>query len=254
MSSCRWSDVGTAVRLSSALELHKSLGWEAFLHPSMSLWLRWVPFFRVLQDGFRESFSLLPSFGEAGYHEDCFSSKAKACEAVAKKTGIDSWREKWTALIIRTSNQPSHCKGVAGYFFAFQLSFLPTSWTQGSSSFDTLPGFSTVATFAYDIFGLKAMWNEKHLGQAFITNFSAWQWANVLVSCFNLWRCGVAFCAPTVLDLSHVESFGVGVGRRHTNSKDWRSKQSVSWTSCLNDEFGQRNISLQMVGTQKYHT
>ena len=93
-AACRWSDVSTAVRLSSALELHKSFGWEAFLHPSMPLWLRWVPFFRVLQDGFRESFSLLPSFGEAGYHEDCFSSKAKACEAVLKKTGFDSFRRE----------------------------------------------------------------------------------------------------------------------------------------------------------------
>ena len=87
MSSCRWSDVGTALCLSSGLELYKSLGWGAFLHPSAPLWLQWVPFFRVVQDGFREYFSLMPSFGDASYNEDCFSSKAEGCNKVPSRTG-----------------------------------------------------------------------------------------------------------------------------------------------------------------------
>ena len=55
MSACRWTDVHQTFWLAPALELYKSLGMEAFLHPSVPLWLRWIPFFRVGQDSFRQA-------------------------------------------------------------------------------------------------------------------------------------------------------------------------------------------------------
>ncbi|CAE7520805.1 unnamed protein product [Symbiodinium necroappetens] len=88
MSACRWSDVRTTIRLSSALELYKSLGWPAWVHPSMPLWVRWVPLFRILQDGLREIMGSIPSFGETGYDTDCFSSKREACAEVIRSHGF----------------------------------------------------------------------------------------------------------------------------------------------------------------------
>lgn len=40
MSSCRWSDTRTAARLSAALMLYESRGWDLFLHPIYPRWLR----------------------------------------------------------------------------------------------------------------------------------------------------------------------------------------------------------------------
>jgi len=88
MSACRWSDVRTTVGLSPALELYKSLGWPAWVHPSLPLWVRWAPFFRILQDGVREVMGSIPSFGETGYDTDCFSSKREACAEVIKSHGF----------------------------------------------------------------------------------------------------------------------------------------------------------------------
>ena len=59
MSSCRWLDSRTAARLSDALMLYKSAGWDLLLHPLYPRWLR---------DSIAER-HLVPAFSEPGYVE-----------------------------------------------------------------------------------------------------------------------------------------------------------------------------------------
>ncbi|CAL1141154.1 unnamed protein product, partial [Cladocopium goreaui] len=76
MSACRWTDVGTVVWLSSALELYKSLGWEAFLHPKMHTGVPLRPDIETdeksnfLQDAVRRSSSMMEAAMDAMHGSD----------------------------------------------------------------------------------------------------------------------------------------------------------------------------------------
>ncbi|CAK9086563.1 unnamed protein product [Durusdinium trenchii] len=79
MGSCRFSESVKALGV-PALEFHRSFGQVMWVNPKLPSWVRWVPFFRVVQDGLSLAFDWHPSFGTAGYEKDCFSSKRKACD------------------------------------------------------------------------------------------------------------------------------------------------------------------------------
>lgn len=79
MASCRSPEWIKALR-TPALELHRSFGQVNWVNSMFPSWVRWVPLFRVLQDGFGIALKWYPNFGEEGYENDCFSSKRQTCD------------------------------------------------------------------------------------------------------------------------------------------------------------------------------
>jgi hypothetical protein len=84
MNTCRFSEIRSAVTIGPVLEVFRHTGFINWMHPKVPLIFRWVPYFRVLQDGFRQYFNLYPHWDD----EDCFSSKKKACEKYFESVGV----------------------------------------------------------------------------------------------------------------------------------------------------------------------
>lgn len=79
MATCRSSEWMKALRF-PALEFHRSFGQVLWVHPKLPSWVRWLPLFRVIQDGMGSTLNWYPNFGEEGYDEDCFSTKRQTCD------------------------------------------------------------------------------------------------------------------------------------------------------------------------------
>merc|ERR1712129_498153 len=87
MSTCRYHAVTGSLFNQPNLELYRHWGWVNYLHTSMPVGARWIPFFRVLQDGVREMFDLFPGWDD---DEQCFSAKVGPCSRYFRSIG---WEE-----------------------------------------------------------------------------------------------------------------------------------------------------------------
>ena len=83
LNTCRFGAIGASVKNNAVLELFRHAGFINWLHPKVPIIFRFVPYFRVLQDGIREYFNWMPRWDSM----DCYSSKKKACESYFKSVG-----------------------------------------------------------------------------------------------------------------------------------------------------------------------
>jgi hypothetical protein len=84
LNTCRFSEVYSAAVNNPVLEWYRHIGTVFYVHPSLPTVLRWIPYYRILQDSFREYFNLIPHWDD---YSDCCSSKKKGCEQYFKSIG-----------------------------------------------------------------------------------------------------------------------------------------------------------------------
>jgi len=82
-SVCRFGAIWASLWNQPVLEMYGHMHSRAinWIHPSIPHVFRWVPWFRVLQDGIREYFGWMPRWDS----DDCFSSKKTACGQLPKE-------------------------------------------------------------------------------------------------------------------------------------------------------------------------
>jgi hypothetical protein len=86
LNTCRYNEAINALRINPTLELIRHMGFVNWIHPKLPIAVRWIPFFRVFQDGIRQWFNAMPDYDS----EDCFSSKRKACERYFESLGYET--------------------------------------------------------------------------------------------------------------------------------------------------------------------
>lgn len=88
MASCRFSESYKALT-APALEFARSFKNPLWVSTKVPLFVRFIPFFRILQDGVGMAFDLFPTWGKPGYEIDCFSSKKQACDDQIELRGLN---------------------------------------------------------------------------------------------------------------------------------------------------------------------
>jgi len=89
LGPCRFGSIQGSLRGNYALELYRHLNFINWLHPKVPILARFVPYFRVIQDGIREFLGTMPYWDAP----DCYSSKRTACDRYFNSVGWDI--EKW---------------------------------------------------------------------------------------------------------------------------------------------------------------
>ena len=76
MNNCRFVNTLATFRSNPVLELFGGITKKNWIHPIFSEYVRFIPYFRSFQEGFREYFNILPFWDD---ELDCYSSKRKGC-------------------------------------------------------------------------------------------------------------------------------------------------------------------------------